>query len=66
MGNVVHMDSNYPKIFGTCRGQHGQLISKLCSQKIRVPVIFVCLRDLWIILISVNFAGKTLVFNIRH
>ena len=23
-----------------------------------VPVIFVCLRDLWIILISTNFAGK--------
>ena len=26
-----------------------------------VPVIFVCLRDLWFILISANFAGKTLV-----
>ena len=28
-----------------------------------VPVIFVFLRDLWIILISANFAGKTIVYN---
>ena len=29
-----------------------------------VAVIFVCLRDLWIILISANFSVKTLVYNI--